>query len=340
MYCDIIYRKSAHGAKNNGEGSYPVGFLRNKPLVVTIVVVVILIILMVATGTGNKATDGANVVGGAFVPVQKFFYQISDSVGEFFDNVFNSGDVASEKQKLDSELQTIKGQMNDYDEMKAQNERLKEMLDYKQKNTAQELKVATIIGKNPGNWFDVFTIDLGINDGIAKDMPVITADGLVGRVEEVGLNWAKVMAVIDGRSNVPSIMERTREYGVVKGSISQDSLDASLYINYLPLDSDVIEGDKVLTSGLDGIYPKGLLVGTVESASQAGSTGVNVKIKAAVDFRRLEEVFVVVAVDGEATGGSTANETSGSGQAAQPEPSSTPGPGASESPAASGEVTG
>ncbi|MEA5002364.1 MAG: rod shape-determining protein MreC [Christensenella sp.] len=317
------------------------GFLRNKPLVVTIVVVVVLIILMVATGSGNKAADsGANIVGGAFVPVQKFFYQISDSVGGFFDNIVNSGDAADEKQKLDSELQTIKGQMNDYDEMKAENERLKEMLDYKQKNASQELKVATIIGKNPGNWFDVFTIDLGINDGIAKNMPVITADGLVGRVEEVGLNWAKVMAVIDGRSNVPSIMERTREYGVVKGSVSQDSLDASLYINYLPLDSDVIEGDKVLTSGLDGIYPKGLLVGTVQSASQAGSTGVNVKLTAAVDFRRLEEVFVVVAVDGQATGTSAANETTGGGEAAQPEPSSTPQPGASASPAASAATTG
>lgn len=314
------------------------GFLRNKPLVVTIIIVVILIILMAATGSSGTSADGANVVGGAFVPVQKFFYQISDSVGGFFDNVFHSGDMAGEKERLDSELETIKGQMNDYDELKAQNDRLKEMLDYKQKNTSQELKVATIIGKNPGNWFDVFTIDLGSNDGIEKNMPVITADGLVGRVEEVGLNWSKVMAVIDGRSNVPAIMERTREYGVVKGSISQDSLDASLYMNYLPLDSDVVEGDKVLTSGLDGIYPKGLMIGTVQSASQAGSTGVNVKIISSVDFRRLEEVFVVVAVDGEATGETSANEVTGS-DSTLPEPSSTPEPGASHSPDATETAT-
>lgn len=307
------------------------GFFRNKPLVVTIIIVVILIILMAVTSSSGTSATSTNVVGGAFVPVQKFFYQVSDSVGEFFDNVFNSGDAISEKQRLDEELATVKGQMNDYDELKAQNDRLKEMLDYKQKNTSQELKVATIIGKNPGNWFDVFTIDLGINDGIEKNMPVITADGLVGRVEEVGLNWAKVMAVIDGRSNVPAIMERTREYGVVKGSISQDSLDASLYMNYLPLDSDVVEGDKVLTSGLDGIYPKGLLVGTVESTSQAGSTGVNVKIKSSVDFRRLEEVFVVVAVDGEAMGGNNANEVTGNNSDV-PEPSITPQPDTSQSP--------
>ncbi|MEA4853442.1 MAG: rod shape-determining protein MreC [Christensenella sp.] len=310
------------------------GFFRNKPLIVTIVVIVVLVILLAVTGGNTTATESTNVIGGAFVPVQKFFYGISDSINSFFDGITSNGEAVQQTQQLDEELAALKGQMNNYDEMKAENERLREMLDYKQKNTSQELKVAAVTGKNPGNWFDVFTIDVGKNDGVEVNMPVITPDGLVGRVSEVGLNWAKVMAVIDGRSNVAAIMERTREHGVVKGSVSQNSLDSKLYMNYLPLASDVIEGDKVLTSGLDGLFPKGLLIGMVQTAQDSGENGMNVEIKSAVDFRRLEEVFVVLSVDGEATGAAETQQGSSSADIA-PAPSTSPESGASASAEAS-----
>ncbi len=265
--------------------------LRNKPLMITIVIVIVLIFLIIATSSGNGFSQNTTVAGNAFVPVQRFFYQISSAIGGFFSG--SSVDLAVENEQLQTRLDTYESNQMSYEELLAENERLSKMLDYKQNNETQELKVANIIGKEPSNWFDVFTIDLGAKDGIAENMPVITPDGLVGRIEEVGLNWSKVMGIIDGRSSVAAIMERTRDIGVVKGAIGVDELSATLLMNYLPLDTDIVEGDVVLTSGYDQLYPKGLAIGTVLT-TKSDTGGKNVTIQPNVDFRRLEEVMVVV----------------------------------------------
>ncbi len=265
--------------------------LRNKSFVVTIVAVVILVFLVVASRDGNILSQYVSVAGEPFVPLQQAITEVSSLADSPTQKT--TEDLVTENLELQDELAEYKEAQQNYEDVLAENERLSELLEYKQNNETQELKVAQIIGKDPGNWFDVFTIDLGINDGIEEDMAVITADGLVGRVEEVGLNWAKVMGVIDGRSNVSAIVERTRDIGVVKGEIGGDDLTAALFMNYLPLDTDVVEGDVILTSGYDEIYPKGLTIGTVIStATDAG--GKNIVIEPSVDFRRLEEVMVVV----------------------------------------------
>ncbi len=262
-------------------------------MIITIVIVVIIILLVAATASSGFISRGTAVAGSAFAPLQTFFYNISDGIAGFFRG---SSSVSQEEQTaLMSELDQYKTQMLDYDEIIAENQRLAAMLEYKQNNVNYDLKVAAITGKEPGNWFEVFTIDIGANDGIAVDMPVITADGLVGRVSEVGLNWAKIIAIIDGRSRVSVIMERTRDVGIAGGTLNTGELDRTLSMEFLPLDSDIVEGDVVVTSGLDGIYPKGLTVGTVKQTRTAAGS-VSLTIEPDVDFRRLEEVMVVVAV--------------------------------------------
>lgn len=265
-------------------------FLRNKPVIVTIVVVVILIILIAFTGQGTSGTG--TVVGEAFVPVQSFFYGVSEKLGGFFDGIVTSGSKQQQKDQLSAELDEYKVKMNSYDELVAENKRLSEMLDYKQNNPTQELIVAKITGKDPGNWFEVFTVDRGKAHGIEKNMMVITPDGLVGRVQEVGLNWSKIMTITDSRSGVAALVERTRDIGVVKGSVATSELDAVLSMNYLPLDTDVIEGDKIVTSGTDGMFTKGFLIGEVKGTSDEAG-GKNIVITPSVDFSRLEEVMIV-----------------------------------------------
>lgn len=266
-------------------------FFRNKPLIITIVIVIILVLLIATTSGSNSFSQNTTIAGSPFVGLQRFFYQISDTITGAFSGT--TVDLSGENKELQAQLSEYKGSQMDYEEVLAENERLKKMLDYKQNNETQELKVAAITGKEPSNWFDVFTIDLGSKDGIEENMPVITPDGLVGRIEEVGLNWSKVMGIIDGRSSVAVIMERTRDIGVVKGAIGVDELSATLSMNYLPLDTDIVEGDVVLTSGYDQLYPKGLVIGTVLSTtSETGAKSVTIKPN--VDFRRLEEVMVVV----------------------------------------------
>lgn len=263
-------------------------FAKNKPLVITIVAVVILILLMTSTSASEAANKATTAVGGIFVPMQTFFYNITDNIKNTFEP----------KSQVDSTqaaalVDQYKLQLINYEELKAENERLLNMLDYKGKNPESELKMAKVIGKDPGNWFEVFTIDLGASDGVEEDMAVITPDGLVGRIEEVGINRSKVMTIIDSRSRVPVIAERTRDVGVAGGSLQGNDNTSQLSIYYLPLDSDIEAGDTVLTSGLGGVFPRGLTVGKVLSAESEDS-GVDATLEPAVDFRQIDEVFVII----------------------------------------------
>ena len=141
---------------------------------------------------------------------------------------------------------------------------------------------------------------------------MITADGLVGRIEEVSLNSSKVMAIIDARAAFRPLwsVRVSRRSSRARSRAIPSTIPC---ITFLPLDADITEGDKIITSGLDGVYPKGFLIGEVASSSDTEAEGKNVRIEPAVDFRRLEEVFVVTAVDGEETGTiSAANEVIGS----------------------------
>jgi rod shape-determining protein MreC len=271
-----------------------VSFLRNRPLVITIILLVVLALLVTATSSSHTFSEGTMVAGSPFVGMQRFFYQVSNNIAGFFPDA--DTDYREENAALRNELDEYKLRLADYDELVAENGRLAAILEYKRNNENQELKTARVTGKDSGNWFEVFTIDLGSRDGVKANMPVITPDGLVGRVEEVGLNWSKVMSVIDGRSRVSAIMERTRDVGVAGGRIGTDELTAALAMEYLPLDSDIVEGDVVVTSGLDGVFPKGLVIGRVISTA-SGSAGINATIGPNVDFRHLEAVMIIISSD-------------------------------------------
>jgi len=268
-------------------------FFRNKPLVITVILVIIILVLLISTSNTQDISGRQTVAGGVFVPVQRFFYQLTDTISSVFEKSSSTTDLTKENQKLKDELASLKSELSDYGELEKENQRLSGLLDYQQQHTNFSLKVAAIVAKNPGIWFDDFTINLGSADGIAVDMPVVTPDGVVGRIEEVGLNWAKVMAGIDGRSGISSIVERTRDVGSVRGRMKDDPSDPLLDMDFLPIDTDIQVGDNILTSGIGGIYPKGLLIGSVVEVGEE-SNQKKVVVKSTVNFRSLEEVMVMV----------------------------------------------
>ena len=153
---------------------------------------------------------------------------------------------------------------------------------------------ARVIARDPGQWFDTFSVNRGTNDGVSVGMAVVTGDGLVGRVYEAGLNYAKVLTIIDSRSAVSCLIERTRDNGICHGSLYVYDNDEMLRMNYLPDGSEINTGDRVITSGLDGVYPKGLLIGTVRSISRTtGEDDRYVVLTPAVDFAHIEEVLIM-----------------------------------------------
>jgi rod shape-determining protein MreC len=153
-----------------------------------------------------------------------------------------------------------------------ENERLKGLLNYLNDNPDHSVVDSAGASKEPGYWYESFTISAGRNQGRGSRDAVVTGDGLAGVVTEVGGSWAKVMAIIDARCSISAIMESSRLSGVVQGRL-QTADSPVCDLSYLPYNSELVAGDKVITSGLGGVIPKGIVIGEVEETSAADGSG-------------------------------------------------------------------
>ncbi len=268
-------------------------FFRNKPLAITVISVIILISLLVFTAGGGLGSV-SSTLGGVFTPVGSFFSGVVNSVGDFFGGIFGGGTQA-EVAKLEEKVALLDIQNQGLLESEKENQRLKELLDYEETLTKNDTVFAKVISKEPGYMFDVFVINVGYNQGVRKDMAVVNADGLVGRISEVGGNWSQVIAVIDSRSAISVMVERTRDHGVINGTTQMDDVCT---MSYLPVESNAAPGDTIITSGLDGVFPKGIAIGEVTEVSTKDNQLEKVAtVKPYVDFYHVEEVLVVMPTD-------------------------------------------
>ena len=181
-------------------------------------------------------------------------------------------------------------------ESKLENERLRGLLNFKQANQAAgDYLAAKVIARDPDRITNTILIDIGQTDGVAERMPVVTADGLVGRVLEVHGWTAVVQLLLDRNCRVSAIVQRqSRTQGIVMVE------DGTFYLSHVPLRSDVEEGDVVVSSGLGGIFPGGLMVGTVTGlGDEEQGLFREVVLTPGVNFSNLEEVFVLKERGGE-----------------------------------------
>jgi rod shape-determining protein MreC len=230
-----------------------------------------------------------SLVVGITSPVQKAVWGIIGGVGSLWRGYFYLVGLERENQALKRELQELKLQMNRYREADLANERLRALLNFK-KSIATPLLPAQLVAFDPSGWFQTILIDKGRNDGVVQDMAVVSSEGLVGRIIGVGNHHAKVLLILDGNSAVDAYIQRSRARGVLVGL----GLELCL-LKYVQRNEDVQVGDQVISSGMGGVFPKGLLVGTVQEVVR-GSSGLfqRVEVEPAVNFSRLEEVLVVI----------------------------------------------
>lgn len=267
---------------------------RNRPLMVTIIVVIVLFVVLIITAGSNNMTGTESLVGRLLAPVQSGLYSATEGVGNFFSRMFSGSDLQAENQELEARVAELEAQLQNYQEVKLENERLAGLLNFDTHTEDLTVVGARVIGKSPSHWFNILIINVGLKDGIKVDMPVVTGDGLVGRVVDCGPNFSRVMAIIDSSSGVDAVVERTRDYGIVKGTVTSGGESKLLTLSNLPLDADLVPGDTVITSGLSGVFPKGIKIGKVSEVSPS-SDGMSNKaiITPWVDFEHLEEVLVI-----------------------------------------------
>ena len=271
---------------------------RNRPLMVTIIVVIILLVALVITAGDNNMSGTESVIGSILSPVQSAFYSATSAISDFFSRIFSGGDLETQNLELQAEVAELQGQLQDYNELKQENERLAALLNFDTETEDLQYVTARVIGKAPGHWFNTFFINVGLSSGISVDMPIVNGDGLVGRVVATGATWSRVMTIVNSSISVSAIVERTRDTGVLTGTVSSgDETEALMSMSKLPLDADLVTGDTVITSGLSGVFPKGIPIGEVIEVSE-NEDGMKNKavVKPRVDFYHLEEVMVITSM--------------------------------------------
>lgn len=263
--------------------------LKNKLLITVIAISIALIVVIVFTSHGRTrptAVDG--IIGRVMTPVQRVVYSSTEFFRNTFRNLYEIRNLKAENTALKEELEKLKEQNRQLIQMALENNRLRSLLDFTETNKQYGYIGADVTGRDPGNWFDVYTINKGSRDGVAVNDAVIAGHGfLVGKVIEVGSSYSKILSIIDERSSVSIIVNRTRDLGIVSGSNDSD------VIAIMDLEADIVKGDDIITSEYSTL-PKGLYIGTVKSVEkQERKLQKMVVIEPKVDFKRLEEVFVI-----------------------------------------------
>ena len=214
----------------------------------------------------------------------------ADSVRNFFAALTT---MQEENKKLKTEVETLSYANIQMAEIWAENQRLSNLLQYKNDAKNLKLQTAKVIGKNIGDIKDTVLINLGSNAGLRENMAVVNASGLVGIIDETYPDASRVLLITSPRCKAGGIVLRanSRVVGVVNGLAGGDAV---LQMSNMARDADIIEGDIVVTSGFGGNHPGGLVIGTVSEVSlNVGGLLKQAKIVPAVDFGRLEEVMVV-----------------------------------------------
>jgi rod shape-determining protein MreC len=222
-------------------------------------------------------------------PVQKVFNAVIDGIGSVWEGYFHLVGLQRKNEELRREVQELKSKLNKYSEADLANQRLRSLLNFKTAIATSTLP-AEVVAFDPSGWFQTILIDKGRNFGLVRDMAVVSAEGLVGKIIGVSNRRAKVLLILDGNSAVDALIQRSRARGVLVGLGRGRCL-----LKYVQRNEDVQVGDQVISSGMGGVFPKGILLGQVQEVVR-GNSGLfqRVEVEPAVNFSRLEEVMVVV----------------------------------------------
>ncbi len=265
----------------------------NKFFVVMLCVALMLVIVPSVLAVMGLTDYMRGAVVTLFSPLERLMTKVTDAAEGFTEYFTEYDRLKAENEQLKDRLSELEDERYRIDEIEAMNDWLYDYLDLAREHTEYDFAMAKVVGREAGNYMSVFTLDVGTENGVEKDMPVVTADGIVGYINEVGSNWSKVLTIIESASSVGANVERTGELGLLEGDFNMRT-EGLCRLTYLSADSKVAVGDRVLSSGLGSIYPSGLVIGTVERvAVDEFSRTVTAYVRPAADLENLSRVMVI-----------------------------------------------
>lgn len=269
-------------------------FLKRNGLWVLFAVAVIAVSLAVMSFFTTTSSPLANAAQVITSPFRTAFTAVADWLGDKQAYYADYKALEEENQELKDQIAKMERSVRQAEADSAENERLRELLNLRPQEEKWELESATILERSSSNWTRSFTLSKGTDCGIAVNDAVITSEGfLVGTVSEVGTNWCTVLCITDTDTSLGALVFRTDEIGVAEGDF-QLMDQSKLKLSYLSPDAQLLNGDLIVTSGLGGFLPSGLVIGSVEEVKldDSGSTQYAV-LQPSADFDALTEVFVI-----------------------------------------------
>ncbi|MTI81532.1 MAG: rod shape-determining protein MreC [Firmicutes bacterium] len=266
-----------------------------KIFMVSVLVLITLMVMKLTSLDRAEITPIEKGVKDTLAPVQKVTMGFAKGVQNVFSSITTYGKLTEENKNLKEEIRALKSKLNQVKEYKIQNQRLKQLLQYKENTVEQhQLLLARVIGRDPGNWFGTITLNRGAEDGVQKDMAVVVPEGLVGRVAVVSTHTAEVLLITDPRSGVGAVVQENQEPGVVEGVANSTGMVRMIH---LKKDAPVEPGQEVISSGVGGIYPSGVRIGEITSAeNDPGGLFKTAEVSPFVNFRTIRDVFIVTNV--------------------------------------------
>ena len=275
-------------------------FLKSTRFKILAAVFVVLCAFMLrATMSGGITPLTSQLLSLITTPIQRVTAGVSEGVGGAFRHFFQAGEIEEQNAEYEEKIRILTQQVADLENYKRENEQLREYLEIKEEHNDFTFASATVIGRDSADRFYSFTIDAGSEAGIERFDPVITSDGLVGLVSEVGKNYSKVLTILDVAVEVGAYDIRTRDIGTTTGDISL-ARDGRLRLSMLPKDSEVSQGDLIYTTGYGGISPGDLAIGEVtETHTDSSGMGMYAVIQPLAGITDVKDVLVITAFEGQ-----------------------------------------
>lgn len=256
-----------------------------------VITIVVLILIVIFSNREANTSFFENVANKLVMPIQNGLTYLKNRVSgnsTFFTDISN---LKSENQDLKEKNSQLEQSLRELENIKTENETLKEYLGLTEKYGEYKTVPGYVIDKEISNYSKTIIINIGKNDGIEVNMTVIADEGLVGHVVSVTDNTAKVQTIVDTSTSISCLMSTNKDSIICKGTLSSNS---ELKAMYIPTDANLVQGDSVDTSGLGGIYPKGIHVGSIKKiVSTKNITDRYALVETAVDFDKLNTVLVV-----------------------------------------------
>lgn len=262
---------------------------------ILVIVAVFLVGIMAYAGANGRLTAAPQeLLSVVLTPLQKVTSALSGGAASVWEKYTSIDDVMDRNEQLEAENAELRQQMVDYDRIKAENDAYKALARIQDTNSEASYVSAFVIGRDPLDEFGGFTLDQGSTDGVAVNDAIISDRGyLLGVVVEVDATSCKVMTILHPSFNAAGVISRTRENGIITGSADY-AADGQCVLTNLDRATEARNGDQVITTGLGGVFPANLLVGTVQEVvpEQSGKSSSAVILPGA-DPRTVKHVFIV-----------------------------------------------